>query len=243
MNRMTYDDESNALRKSASEIMKDVPFFEGQGIDSRHCKISTRTMESRIFDIYMSGTIVESWHYTKLLQILRETGPSDVVNMYINSPGGDIRTAFQIIFALNQCKAIKRISLDGMTDSAASLLVLGCVWDEIAVSPLATMCCHSYSRGSYGKAHEIKQDLEFSYSFLKTKLSLFYKGYLSDTEINQMFEGKDFYFEAKDIQKRIAFKYDSLKSLVKEKMPKEHTEKSPMKPNEKQIKPKYKAKK
>jgi len=92
--------------------------------------------------------------------------------------------------------------LIGSCDSAASILALNC--NEIVVTASAEALVHSCRFGSAGKAADIAAHTTHT---LKTTEKLARQTYgdnfLTETELNQMLDGKEFYFDADQLRERL----------------------------------------
>ena len=152
-------------------------------------------------NIYLNNEIESPNYYVEVLNMLRTASPKDSVTMYINSPGGHLDTTIQLLNAMDECEAQVTTVLDGIAHSAASLLFLN--GDNLMIYKYASMMCHMYSSLTFGKAHELKAQVDFSQHLYRDMMSELYGGFLTEDEIKEMFEGKDFWFNSKDIAKRI----------------------------------------
>ena len=62
---------------------------------------------------------------------------------------------------------------------------------------------HSYSGGAFGKAHEIYSSIDFDKEWFKNLCEDIYSGFLTDDEIKEVLDGKDFWFNADETYKRL----------------------------------------
>ena len=60
---------------------------------------------NNVYHFNLHGYIDESHYYSDILQVLRTANPGDEINIHINSPGGMIGTAVQILNWMEQTKA------------------------------------------------------------------------------------------------------------------------------------------
>lgn len=72
---------------------------------------------------------------------LSALGDIDTLEIYINSPGGDAFAGVAIYHALKRHKAHKRVHIDGIAASAASVVAMA--GDEILMPKAATMMIHN----------------------------------------------------------------------------------------------------
>ena len=62
---------------------------------------------------------------------------------------------------------------------------------------------HNASGGACGKIHEIESRVDFIKGWTKEIFTSLYRGFLTDSELKQMFDGKDFYFNKEEIERRL----------------------------------------
>lgn len=154
-----------------------------------------------IYDIYLHNCIVEPHHYTDFLSILHHCTEDDFVNLHINSGGGHLNTAMQIINAIRQCKALVTTIIECEAHSAASLIFLA--GKRFIVQPGAAMLCHFYTGSAYGKGHELKSEVDYKDKHYKRQFAQLYANFLNKEEINRLFCGVDYWFEAEEIVARL----------------------------------------
>ena len=149
--------------------------------------------------LYLSEFDENKIDLSALLNDLRQFGAGDRITLVFNSPGGLVTEGKAII------NTIKRTGSDIQTEiisSAASMAaIMFCIGDRRLVHENSTIMFHNYRGGVIGKGHEMEQRLEH----MQRNLPAFFRANiigLTDEEINQMFDGKDFWFGAKEMAKR-----------------------------------------
>ena len=95
------------------------------------------------FSLYIYDSIIDPIYYAEVFHILRLAKPGDVMNIYINSPGGDINTLCSFAAAIEETDAIIITHVDGSADSAA--FVLAFMGDEVIFSEFSQMMSHNVS--------------------------------------------------------------------------------------------------
>jgi len=151
----------------------------------------------------LNEEIVEADKYSKLFNLLRSVGEYDVVNIYINSPGGNLFTGVQLISCMKQSMAHIRTILDGQAMSLAPLILFA--GDEIQISENSMIMFHQYSSLSGGKGNEQLSNATAMTDFYKNTLNKYGKPFLEDKEIERICNGQDLYFGDDEINKRIKF--------------------------------------
>jgi ATP-dependent protease ClpP protease subunit len=139
-------------------------------------------------------------NYRHIIHALRSAKEEDKIRLIINTCGGYIDTAIQLIEYIWKCKATV-IAEIYQASSAGSLISLAC--DEIQVSTFGYMMIHSISGGDYGKIHERKASVEFTDKWCNKICGDMYKGFLTVEELNHVLNGKDYYFHKAEIDKRL----------------------------------------
>lgn len=154
--------------------------------------------------------------YRSYFKVLDEAHEEDDIIFYFNSPGGDVTTLNLFLNALRRCKSKNILARVNYAASAAALLALYC--DNIEFNVNATLMLHTWSGIRYGKSQEIEADLTHSKKNYESMLKYICKKILTDEEIEQMLNGKDFYFDGEEAVKRLkARAAEKLKEMKKKK--------------------------
>lgn len=175
-----------------------------------------RTMKREIacHQVYLDEPIGPPSKYRDLINTLYMAGENDEVNMFINSEGGYLSTALAIVEAIKASSATVRAIIVGECHSAASIITLNC--HEIAVTESAHALIHTASYGAGGNSHMVQKHVEFSTEHIKRIISNTYSGFLTEAEMVQIHTGVEFWFDAKEISKRLD---NRLKYLEAKKKP------------------------
>lgn len=151
--------------------------------------------------IRLDGDVGEPQDHDDLLEALYTVEEGDTVDLYINSLGGHLYTAIQIIDAIQRCKGTVIGHLVGVGHSAASAIYLACQgW---SVTPLGFMMIHNETGGCWGKNHERASEHEFNKTFNPFMLKTMYEGFLTEEEIQSVIEGKDIWLDSENITERL----------------------------------------
>ena len=155
-------------------------------------------------------------NYLSYFKILEEAHEQDDIIFYFNSPGGDITTLNLFINALRRCKSKNILARVNYAASAAALLALYC--DNIEFNVNATLMLHTYSGLRYGKSQEMESEMIHCKKNYESLLKYICKKILTDEEVEQMLNGKDFYFDGEEAIKRLkARAAEKIKELKKSK--------------------------
>ena len=156
---------------------------------------------ARILDFYISGDIKEAKDYTAWNQLMRNATENDAVIIHINSSGGDIFSAIQLMRTMAESPATVIASVEGMCMSAATLIFL-CA-DVCEVSEHSHFMFHTYSSGNWGKGNEQIASALANDKWARHLFNQVYKGFLEPKEITEMIEGKDFWMNPDEVKKRL----------------------------------------
>ncbi len=167
--------------------------------------------------LYISDYIDKPSLYYPVYELFRTCQPHQVIHLYLNTGGGRVDTALQMITAMLECQGNIICHMDQQVASAATYLALFChTW---VVGPFAMMMCHNYSGGYIGKGNEIQAEYEFSKPWLDNLNRTVYEGFLTSKEIERMLRGEDFHFDAEQITERLdkftAHKEKIMKKIIK----------------------------
>jgi len=203
------DEEGEVNIRSNSQYL---PYFES-------------TKVNRCIKVHLDENIKEPKYYRTVLQGIESLGEGDVVLLSINSYGGQLDGAIAIINAIQDTDADVHASIEGVAASAASLIALAA--PSISVSPYATMMVHSATFGAFGKQSDVISHASFVDKQVRGLMNSVYKDFLSDKELEEVIMGKEMWFDAEEIVRRLEIRSQmqekrakaeakSLKQLLKE---------------------------
>ena len=158
---------------------------------------------------YLTGGIEEPYNYNELCYLLGNADENTTVELYINTPGGIIDSAFMIAGAIENTKAKVVANLSGTVASAGTLITMAC--DEVNLTPHLSFMIHNYSGGMAGKGHEMKARQKFTDDHLNEAFKSFYSGFLTEDEMEKVIEGTDLWMGSEEVQERWDNRTDYLK--------------------------------
>ena len=173
---------------------------------------------ANLHEFYLSGEIESPENYVEWFQTIRHASEADIIKIYINSGGGSMDTAIQMLRALNETSATVVTSVEGMCASAATMIFLQ--GDNFEVSEYSMFLFHTYSGGTIGKGGEMWEQIQHERKWSEHLLRNIYKDFLTEKEITSLLENKDIWMDGTEVIKRLkrrASKRDS------NKQPKEDT--------------------
>lgn len=176
-----------AIPKDATRIWElDVPIVQDK--DAKHTKV------------YITGGIEEPCIYNELCYLLDTADKTTTFDLYINTPGGIIDSAFMIANSIEASPATVTAVLSGTVASAGTLITMVC--DHVVAQPHLSFMIHNYSGGMSGKGHEMKARQKFTDDHLNQAFKTFYSGFLTDDEMHKVIEGTDIWMPAEEVTER-----------------------------------------
>ena len=176
--------------------------LSGSMWEEKPIKHYSQVIPVTIHHFYLSGEIEEEVdRYFDMLNILKTAEPHDKIFIYINSPGGSLTTTMQIVSSMSKCPSEVTTVLEGEACSGATFIFL--TGDTYVVNDNCQFMVHNYSHGTYGKGAEVNSHVDFSRKYFGELVQHFYKNFLTDKEIEQLCDDKDFWMSSNELTKRL----------------------------------------
>jgi len=157
---------------------------------------------AQLHEFYLSGEIDSPENYIEWFQTIRHASENDIIKIYINSPGGDVYTAIQLIRALQETNAATVIaSVEGLCASAATMILLQA--DSYEVSEHSSFMIHTYSSGMIGKGHELHSQAQYERGWSVKLIEEIYDGFLTKAEMQKVIDGADLWMDGVEVVKRL----------------------------------------
>lgn len=119
--------------------------------------------------------------------------PDDVIILRVNSPGGSLAAIDYLLDALGKCE--NHIVLEASGVFASAVTLLADYADEIYISDNCEILIHNAVFGEGGKHKDVLDAVMFADKMNKNLLSRYYSGMFTETEMEQLYEGKQFYLD------------------------------------------------
>lgn len=163
---------------------------------------TSKSRVSRSYSVHINTDIRAPSYYSKVFDMLLDSSDTDIVTFWISSPGGRIDGLSTLLEGIKMTDAHTLAVIVGEASSAASILALNC--DEVAVSDSAESLVHHCRFGAGGKAADIRANVDHTLKITeKLARQTYGDGFLTETELTQMLDGKEFYFDADQIRERL----------------------------------------
>lgn len=171
---------------------------------------SVKTRQINNFIVHINQEIKGPDFYSRIFDMLLEAGEADMVSFFVASPGGRIDGLNVLLEGIRLTDAHTVAILIGEASSAASILALTC--NEVVVTESAEALIHSCRFGSSGKAADIAAHTQHTLKTTEKLARATYAGFLSPEELQQMLDGKEFYFDSEQLEVRLANRADYLEA-------------------------------
>ena len=118
--------------------------------------------KGKVGELYVYQEIGEGWFggisAQSFADALKEVGAVDTLNVYVNSPGGNVFDGITIYNQLKRFSAKKIIHVDALAASIASVICMA--GDEIVMAPNAQMMIHDPWGMCVGTADEMRKSAD-----------------------------------------------------------------------------------
>jgi len=180
-------------------------------IEKRNTRVFSTSRAMTVTNIYLSDEVGYGDEFIEELQVLKEAQAGDEVHIFINSPGGNVATALQLVNNIDVCEATVVGHIEGICHSAASYIFLAC--HDWVVNSNCLMLIHNYSGGAYGKGHDLVTGVQETNKWIANIMRDTYLPFLTEEELHYV-ESKDLYLNSIEISERLANVKEQRESLA-----------------------------
>lgn len=184
-------------------------------------------------ELHLKGPLGGPEDYVDWVRTIRNAGPNDMIEFHLNTPGGNVYTAIELLNAFATTEAHVHCVISGICASAGTILMA--VGDSYEISPWASFMFHNYSGGMAGKGNEMYAQMIYERDWSVNFMRDIYEDILTPEEIDRLVDGADFWLTADDVGDRLAARLEKKEKLKEELM------EELMKALEEEEKPKKKA--
>ena len=175
--------------------------------------IRTLTQQINTHLVFIDDDITSPSNYRDVIHCLATCSENDSVNLLVNSSGGRTDSIWQIIEAMKGCRGDVSVTVIGAAYSAASMLA--CMAPECYIADSAEFMLHTAHYGSIGTVPNVKGQTDFATRQINRLLDQAYTGFLTDKELSELKNGKEYWFDAEEAGKRMVRRYRYLSNLNK----------------------------
>lgn len=165
--------------------------------------LSIRIYEQPIaykYTVYIND-VVEPDFFNDLFYKLQNSSENDIFEININSFGGNEDTAIQMYNEIVTSDANVVGCVSGYCCSAGTIALLAC--DNWSITKTSKIMIHSPSGFMMGKYNETKAQSHFDDQWTKDFFKTVYKNFLTDKEIQEVLDGKDFWLTGEETVERL----------------------------------------
>lgn len=150
------------------------------------------------YHFYIHGEIEGSEDYVDLLDAMYNATGNDLIILHLNTPGGYLNTAVEIIHAIAQTDATVMGSADGLVASAGSLILFSC--HSFVLGEFCEVMLHDGSGGAFGKINENLKSALFTSQRIAKIYEKVYGKYFPADQVEKVLNGEDLYLTADDVE-------------------------------------------
>jgi len=176
-----------------------------------------------VMDFYLLGSIGEASEYIDWFHQIRNARPTDVINIHINCPGGNLFTTVQFLQVLSECPGHINMNITGACMSAATLIFLQ--GDDFVINEHSAFLFHNYSGGMIGKGGEMYSNVIHDRKWSERLFRSQYEGFLTAEEISNLLDDKDIWMDANTVIERLKARSSAQEEENKDSPPKKKTTK------------------
>lgn len=165
---------------------------------------------SATHNFYIYGAIEEhDENVVDAIMTLDLASENDIVNIFINTPGGSLTTTISLVHAMLRTEATVITHADGEVASAGTLIFFA--GQSYVVYPYSTLMVHDYSGGvdPYGKGNENLKRLIAGNNLINRMTKDLYIPVFTEEEVAEILEGKDVYLDSDELIDRIKKAYSN----------------------------------
>lgn len=152
--------------------------------------------------------------YTDWFEAIRQANEHDIIKIHINSPGGNLNTALQLMRCIDETEATVICSVEGECMSAATMILMRA--DMVEISKHSMFMFHNYSGGAIGKGGEMFEKITFEKPWIENIMRDIYADFLTEDEIDKMLDGKDYWMTGDEVEQRLVKRAEKLQEQQKE---------------------------
>ena len=177
---------------------------------SSYESVRVSSMTSYI-EISIDRDITAPEDFREELAAIKSSKEGDVIHITINTAGGRLDTTSAILSAMRGSKAHIITEAVGTVASAGTLIFLA--GDEFKINQDLDFMAHTASGGMGGKSNNIVEQALHQQKSIQNMFTYAYQHFLSDSEIESMLNGADYWMEAEEVAERL-----KSRAAIREKM-------------------------
>lgn len=185
-----------STRRSCDECDEELLSMSG----SSKLKLEKRPLAYK-YILHFDEIIESPEYYRELSNDLSQLTESDELDLIFNSDGGYVSSAVQICNLLIKTKA-KTKAIIYNAYSAACMIAFCC--DSIEIMQFGSIMIHDVSYATSGKNGSTKDLVDFISKNTGDMIRRIYKTFLTESELESLFNAKDIWLMEAEVKKRLA---------------------------------------
>lgn len=153
------------------------------------------------YEFHLDQDILEPSYYRNLITVLNNATENDLIVLNINSQGGMLDSAINIMDALSNTRAHTLAYTTGSCYSAATLIALSC--NSVEVGEFSNWMIHDGSYGVVSKSTDIVNRASFENKFIRKLFKKVYVPFINETELEDIMRGLDLWLTSEEVQERL----------------------------------------
>lgn len=166
--------------------------------------------------VNLNNQVMGPDHYFELVEEMESLTENDIVDLKVNSPGGQIDGLIYLINAIRDCEAPVIGTLSGEAASAATVILLSC--DGLRIKPYSTMMIHSASFGGHNHQSNMVSQSIFVDKQARKILTDAYKDFVTPAELESVFSGLELRLDYDQITERLERRDEIRKQRYEEEL-------------------------
>jgi ATP-dependent protease ClpP protease subunit len=176
--------------------------------------VTVQTNVQHTFKIKLFGPIEDPSQFDYAIEAFERATDVDRVLVHLSSPGGSVDATDTFLNAMHNCAAPVHVMASGGCHSAATIILLNA--PSFTLSDGFNCLIHNGSTGSYGKMSDYRAETRFTGEFMESLMRRTYEGFLSEEEIAQLIDGKDFWMGPEEFCQRAERRDELLSEAAEE---------------------------
>lgn len=180
------------------------------GMSKEPLGFTVKSQSFNNFSVHLFDEVRDAGHYSKVFDMMVDSGENDLIDFFISSNGGDLDGLNILLEGVKLTDSIVRAIIVGSCHSAASIFALNA--HEVIVTDSASMLVHNLRTGFGGKMADLEAFTNFSSKMSNKLITSTYEGFLNPQELQEVLRGHELWLDAGQIRERLQRRADFLET-------------------------------
>ena len=154
------------------------------------------------YTVHIDEPFVNVKQFENIVTMLEKAGPNDVLEIKLSTPGGALHAILPLVFAMGSTNA--NVFVHAVSDVASAGTFLLMMADDVFINPYVTVMFHQVSFGASGQGNHVGDFVDHVMKSSKKLVRDMYSGFLTETEIEALLSGKEFWMDKTEFDTRYA---------------------------------------